>query len=239
VQAQAEGMPPYVVQASPLSKLFMSEWQSRIEANPDLVFSSDEHFEVRVPRAFGGLTFYHNKPVSSHKVLPAMPFSQKHPDNIIKDLEGTISWLTGGPDGMRSEETDIYGIVALRVDLDISGALTDVALFAEADTETATKKAAKKYADLQQELLKKTKDALKDAKELANTRVRRALKTTHINLMRQYEILRTDGKGVYSPSVAEAVGAHILAQEIDKAGENRKKMLERLSQVMQETTIIR
>lgn len=230
-------MPAYVVQASPLTKLFMSEWAQRIEQNPDIVFEPVD-FEIRVPRPFGGLIFQHNKPVRSTNVIPHSPNRKKTNDNVIDDLEGTIFWLTGGPDGQRSEETDIYGIVALHIDFDVSTALTDISLFADSDTEVSRKKAADSYKEMQRTLVKQTGDAMKAAKELADFRVRRALRITHHNLMKQYETLRSDGKGVYSPSLAEAVGAHIIASEIEQGGENRRKMLQRLNEVMQKTTVL-
>ncbi len=91
---------------------------------------------------------------------------------------------------------------------------------------------------MQKDLLKKTKDGMKAARELADGRVRRALKITHSNLVKQFETLRTEGKGVYTPSVAEAVGAHILAAEIESSGANRRKMFERLNTVMNSTSVL-
>jgi hypothetical protein len=232
-----EGTPTYVVQASPLSKLFMSEWVAQIEENPALVFE-DVPFEVRVPRPFGGLIFQHNKPVHINKILPPNPWRKKNNENNVDDLEATVYWLTGGPDGQRSEETDIYGIVALHVDLDVSSALTDIALLAEQDTEAGQKKAAKTYADMQRDLVTNTKNALDEARALADFRVKRALKITHSNLLKQYDTMRQQGMGVYTPSTAEAVGAFILKQEVDKAGENRRKLFEEMNKIIKEQTII-
>lgn len=226
-------MPTYVVQASPLTKLFMPEWHDILEGDPALIFD-EKPFEVRIPRAFGGLTFTHNKPVHVNKVVPVYPGRRLNNENVIDDLEGLIFWLTGGPDGMRSNETDIYGVVHLDLDMDVSGALSDIAMFDEKDKE-AKKAAFKSYEEIQRELIKNTQSAIKKARELADQRVKRAMKFTHQNLLKQYETLKQDGKGIYAPSTAEAVGAFVLKSELDKASENRRKMFDSFTQNMQET----
>lgn len=228
-------IPQYVIQASPLSKLFMPDWLHKCEADPDLVFK-EVPFDVVIPRSSGSLRFTHLKPVPSHKVLPHQPNRLKD-DYIADDPDGTIIWLTGGEDGQRSEETDIYGVVALNLDMDISAALSDVALMVETDGEKA-KRVQKNYQDLQKDLVNQTKKAVEEAKILANERVKRAMRITHVNLVKQFEILKTEGKGVYTPSIAEAVGAHVLASEIEKSGEHRRKMFERMSQVMNQTNVL-
>lgn len=228
-------LPQYVIQASPLSKLFMLEWQRKCEENPDVVWDTTP-FQIVVPRSSGALHFTHLKPVKSHQILPPQPNRVKD-DYISDDPDGTIMWLTGGEDGQRSEETDIYGVVALNLDMDISAALSDVALMVEADGEKA-KRVQKNFQDLQKDLVSQTKAAVESAKKIADERVRRAMRITHVNLVKQFEVLKTEGKGVYTPSIAEAVGAHVLASEIEKSGENRRKMFERMTAVMNSTNVL-
>lgn len=230
------GLPNYVIQASPLSKLFMPEWHRECEKNPDIVFDEKVDFHIMVPRSGGSLTFYHRKPVAIQKVIPPQP-QRKKDEYITDDFEGTIYWLIGGEDGNRSEETDIYGVVALNLDMDISAALADVAQIVESEGESA-KKAQKNYQDLQKTLVSQTKNAIKEAREKADERVRRAMRITHVNLVRQFETLRTDGKGVYTPSVAEAVGAHVLASEIEASGAPRRAMFERMTKAMNSTSVL-
>ena len=230
-------IPQYVVQASPLSKLFMKAWTGKCEEDPAIVLDPKIEFEIVIPRTNGAIRLTHNKPIHISKLEPHNPQRVKD-DYLVDDLDGTVLWLCGGEDGNGNEETDIYGVVGLNIDMDLSSALSDVALFDEEDSK-AKEKAAKKYQDIQKALLTKTKTALQDAREKADFRVKRAMKNTHINLMKQYETLQTQGMGKYAPSVAEAVGAYVLKTEIEKSGANRRKMVEMLAATMNETTLTR
>lgn len=217
--------------------MFMPEWQKKVANDPDLVYST-KPFTVVVPRSAGALIFEHNKPVHTHLVGPVPKHIKKDDGYLSFDHDGLIWWLIGGSDGKRSEETDIYGVVGLYLDMDLSGALADIAAFGDADTEESKKKALNEYKDLQAQLVKRTQVAMKSAKELADFRVRRALRITHSNLMKQWETLRTEGKGVYSPSVAEAVGAHILKKELEEGNESLKRMHEMIVASMNSGAIV-
>lgn len=199
---------------------------------------SEEPFELTIPRSYGALTFTYNKPVHVSKVVPHYPGRKVANDNVIDDPEGLIDWLTGGSDGMQSHETDIYGVVALDLDMDVSGALADIAMFS-GDDEDAKKTAQKSYEKIQKDLIKNTSTALKRARELADSRVKRAMKRTHSNLLMQYETLKQQGGSPYAPSTSEAIGAFILRLEVDKAAENRKKMFNDFTENMKETFITR
>ncbi len=227
-------IPQYVIQASPLSKLFMPEWTKKCEEDPDLVFSTKE-FTVQIPRTHGALKLIHNKPVHISKLDPPS-LTRVKDEYLVDDLDGLVLWLVGGEDGMASEETDIYGVVGLNIDMDLSSALSDVAIF-DAENPEDGKKAAKKFEDVQKALITKTRSAMVAATELANQRVMRAMKNTHINLMKQHETLKIEGKGVYAPSVAEAVGAYVLKNEINKSSENRKRMVDLLNATMKDNSI--
>ena len=219
----------------------MPEWQARLEANPELMLESTP-FEVRIPRAFGALVFTHGKPVAVNKVMPVYPgrivTGTKHDaTNIIDDLPRLIEWLTGGPDGNHSSETDIYGIAELDLDMDVSGALSEIVLFADGD-EDRKKKAAKSYEEIQKELIKKSKAALEKAREIADQRVKRQLRRTHDFLIKQYDRLQQEGKGKYAPSTAEAIGVFILKKETDKASENRRKMFDEFNKELGNVNIM-
>lgn len=226
----------YVIQASPLSKLFMGSHQSKCAELPEHVFKSVP-FVVRVPRSAGDIMMEHNKPVHKSKLLPVTP-GRKRDEFSNGESETLFEWITGGPDGDKCEETDIYGIVQLAVDLDVGSAIVDVASLAQGGTEDSEKKAAKTYQDLQRELVKSTKAALIKARDLADWRVKRAVKITHENLMKQYETMRQDGKGVYSPSVAEAIGAYIIREEVEKNKGIGAELQAILEKTMKETPII-
>lgn len=219
----------------------MPEWQARLEANPELMLESTP-FEVRIPRAFGALVFTHGKPVAANKVMPVYPGrivtgTKNDATNIIDDLPRLIEWLTGGPDGNHSSETDIYGIAELDLDMDVSGALSEIVLFADGD-EDRKKKAAKSYEEIQKELIKKSKLALEKAREIADQRVKRQLKKTHEFLIKQYDKLAMEGKGRYAPSTAEAIGVFILKKETDKAAENRRKMFDEFNKELGNVNIM-
>lgn len=230
------GIPSYVVQASPLSKLFMHGWAEKLELEPQLIFDP-KPFEVMIPKVNGAIKLIHNKPVHITKLEPPQPTRIKDEYNV-DDLEGLVLWLIGGEDGQRSEETDIYGVVGLNLDMDVSGAIADVALF-DPESKEDKAKAAKRFQDVQNEVVKNAKVAMVEAKEKADWRVKRAMRNTHINLMKQYETLKTEGRGVYAPSVAEAIGAFVLKSEIDRSSEGRRKMVEMLANTMNETSILR
>lgn len=215
----------------------MREFQKECERNPDFVFDQ-KPFDVQIKRSGGNIIMTHNKPVRTSHLMPVQ--KNKINDSFnAGELESLVEWLTGGEDGKRSEETDIYGVVTLKVDMDISSTLVDIAQLAdEGSSDANTKKAMKDFQDLQKELINQTKGSLVLAREMADERVKRALRVTHMNLMKQYETMKSQGMGVYAPSIAEAVGAHILAAEIDKASETKARMVNRLSEIMNRTTIL-
>lgn len=215
----------------------MRKYQRECEANPDFVFDTTP-FDVEVKRSAGNIVMTHNKPVQVSKLMPVQ--KNKINDSFnAGELESLVLWLTGGDDGARSEETDIYGVVTLKVDMDISSALVDIAQLTEDENnEEGKKKAVKDYQDLQRQLIARTKDSLVEARKLADDRVKRALRVTHMNLMKQYETMKSQGLGVYAPSVAEAVGAHVLAAEIEKASATKKAMVNRLSEIMNTTNVL-
>lgn len=213
--------------------------------NPNFVFSpyADDEKKtplfIRVPNASGAMIFEHNKPVLPAKLFAARlkNRTQKEMEYAMGEVEATVFWLTGGEQGDRSHETDIYGVVHLPME-DLSSTLLDMATLTESDSEADNKKAAQAYRDLQRAHIEKTKKSLKIAQEIAESRVRRALKDTHVNLLKQWETMHTQGMGKYSPSIAEAVGAHILAAELEKAADKKKEMIERFQKVAAQTSIM-
>lgn len=219
----------------------MREYQAHCEQNPDFVFTpygltDGEAFKVIIPRSAGSIVMWHNKPVLAAKLMPATP-GQKRDEFNNGELEALSAWLTGGSEGDRSEETDIYGVVQLSIDLDVGASIVELATLGE-NGANAQKEAVKEYQNFQKKLVQRTQDALEIAKQIADKRVKRALKVTHMNLMRQYETMKSQGMGAYAPSVCEAVGAHILKEELDKSTANRRQMIQRLDDIMKSTTVV-
>lgn len=204
--------------------------------NPDFVFTPWEEvyeegyegekraFQVIVPSGSRSFVFEHNKPIHFASLVPRNPNQKK--DEYSPDVDAIVKWITGGPDGMRMPETDIYGVVQLSID-DLSNQIVEFAALADEGKEASIKKAKSEYKNAEQNFLKKVEESRRKAAVIADTKVKRALRTTHVNLMKQWEILEQDGKGRYLPSTAEALGTYILGKEIDKAGQKKKEMVER------------
>lgn len=236
----------YVVQASQLSRIFLPEYQNRLIQDPELIFKLKEPFKVTVPRATGAVTLTHMKPVHQYQLLPRKHFVQ-HGDGDVRELKGArrnpgdeirdlVPWLTGGPDGMGSEETDIYGIVMLDIGADIVSSMVELmqrqgfnALTSMgADTEDGE---GVSRDDFSQELVRMQKEyqqqvnrAVAAAREVADRKVRRALLITHTNLIQTWDAMETDGKKPYLPSAAEGLGAFILQEEISQSNAARQAM---------------
>lgn len=200
---------------------------------PEVVFE-EVAFKVIVPSAVGSFVFHHNKPVPHTSLRPT---DKRKRDEFTSDIEAAVKWITGGADGMRSHETDIYGVVVLNIE-DISNQIVDMAAMSDMGTEDAQKKAQAEFKALRDAHLKKAKASLAAAREIADARVKRALRVTHQNLIKQWEAMQQDGKGRYSPSVAEAVGAFILSKEIDKASAKKKEMVDRFVEIAKNTVVM-
>lgn len=180
-------------------------------------------FETIVPRTFGALTFTHNVPVHSTKLI------QTSRDRVTGDdddpnryTDVLAQWLT------EDRETDCYGVVALPVDLDITSVLTDIAGM---DDE----KGAKVYKDMKKGLMSQMKDGMATARERADERVKRQLMLTHRNVLQVMERLKIEGKGTYVPSLCEMLGTIVLRTELDKIEGPRREMLSRFDENMKKT----
>lgn len=212
----------YLVQASPLSKIFMPEWEKKCLENPDLIHKSEPGlFQVRVARATGGLVFDHLKPVHAGALLKRGSREELEA-NEMQDL---VYWLTGGPEDRPCEQTDIYGVVLIDVGGQFESALSDLLqLTMEAQDPKARDEVMKKQAKIQKEIVSDMQGKLKSARQKADDRVKRAMSVTHNNLLKSWESLKSEGKGTYAPSVQEALGSFILKAEIDRAMELNRRL---------------
>lgn len=216
----------YVVQASPFSKIFMPEWEQKCVENPELIAKSEQGlFEVRVPRSAGAIVLKHRVPVLAASLIPASK-NRKVEDDEITPL---VNWLTGGPEGHKCEETDIYGIVLLDVASDFQRGLSEILkmqLEASSHAGSAAQREAfiREQVELQVKVATEIEEKLKAATEKANERVRNALKHTHNNLLKSWESLKAQGMGTYTPSPQEALGYFIMKTEIDRALEQNRKL---------------
>ena len=161
-----------------------------------------------------------NKPVHVATLIPK---------GSEKDHRVLFEWLTGGDDGMRCQETNVYGIVPYEAGFDPVKELT-----ALADLENLgdDPKALKKLI-ARQKALKEAMGAVKEtARAKADARVLRHMRWTHNNLIKQWQENEENKLGKYPPSLAEMLGAHALASEIQKSNEKSAKLKTRMSDLM-------
>jgi hypothetical protein len=212
----------YIVQASKLTKIFLAAFQQDMIDNPDLIYNDDK-FEVIVPRAFGAIKLTHMKPVHVQTLLPKTSTRETELDEI-RDL---VPWLC------EFEETDIYGIVKIDVG-DVTTALMSLDLLSDDPKVQAAN--MKKQAEMQRSMATNMQRAILAAQLAADERVKRTLRITHHNLMKQWESNVAEGKGKIPPSNAEALGAHILMEEIKRSNAGKQKMVADLAHIMNATT---
>lgn len=240
----------YLIQASSLTKLFMREYERLCEEYPEFVKTPWDHplagkktddgeevpqrrFKVFVPRSMGGITMVHNTPMHISKLVPDQK-NRKKDEQSTNEAKNLENWLAGDEDGRPTPETNIFGIVRLNVDLDVSSAIVDIADLAENNQKTAEKE----YKDLRMELLERTKGAVKEAKKIADEKVMGEIRVTYRNLKTTYDNMKAEGKGTYAPSVAEYVGAFILSDEISRASETRRKAFDNMDKFINSTGMV-
>jgi hypothetical protein len=221
-------MSSYVVQASPFSKIFMPEWSERCMHDPTLIDKSEKGaFEVRIPRSAGGIVLKHLMPVHSATLIKrdqydtfgkSLGVMRKTDDDEITPL---VEWLTSD----KSEETHVYGVVAIDIGNDFEEAMQQlVALTMEAAVGSET--AEKRKLEISTKIQKSLTEQLQEARSKADARVKRALSITHGNLLRSWEALKSNGQGTYMPSVQEALGHLIIKSEVDRKLELNRKVYE-------------
>jgi hypothetical protein len=210
--------PQYLIQASPLSKLFTAEWGKKCLKNPELLTDPAATFELRIPRATGGLVLQHNTPVHCSTLLPP----QNTREVVLDEITPIVHWLCGGEDG-EGEETDIYGVVAIDVNIDMT---------AELITMLNKGFSAKKMQERYDNMAKSIQDQISVTRDKADARVKRALKATYNNLVAEWQRIKEKGGGVYAPSVSEALAAHILASEIKEHADTTQAAFDLIGKAM-------
>lgn len=207
----------YVMQASPLTRLRLPEWQHRCLENPALLQSS-EPFKVHIPRASGDVILTHRKLTPPSELI-------KRGERMIEDDEITplVSWLTDE----HSFETDMYGVVSIAVSDSVADAI--MAMVIEGNTDRV------------QEIMKESKaqmaaDFVK-ARKLADERVMRACGKMYLVVKATMDELKKNNKGLYSPSYSEALMMEVMAETIKerrkpdlKAQEMMNKALSQLQE---------
>lgn len=228
-------MSKYIIQASPLSKLFQRAYQAQCKKDFNFLkhgFDIDEHlqvdengnaiagtpFTVTVPRTFGALKFTHNKPVLTGEILPKRKGIKEQEHNpIIED--DVVHWL------LEKRETDVFGIVDLPVAFDVTSIISGL-------MSMPAEESKKGFAELQKDFVSDIRKGIESARARADERVLTQMRMTHNNLLKQYEALKQDGKGTYTPSLCEIIGAEILDTELKKLNSENQNMMARFNNNM-------
>lgn len=227
----------YVIAASPLAKIFMDREiidpktgesmtiQKKCLEDPDFI-NNEDPFELTVKRPSGAilLTFGIPKDITS---------------NNQSDERSLIFWLTGGPAGDQCQETDCYGLAEFAIGFDTTQLLhrnMELNTFLQTKGKHVSEETLSRVQDEQNAMMGRMnlsiESAHKKARDVANMRVKKALKQMYSNLQRQWEINQEAGVGRHMPSNAEALGAHILQDEIMKSTESRQKMIQKMNHIM-------
>ncbi len=216
-------MPRYVISASPLVKIYLTEWHDRLLANPELMHDFKTDFLFDVPRGCSSFKMKFNKP------------------NVVtgkddKEVETLFGWLTGEA-GHSYHETDCYGIVAFDPGIDMMERQDEISRLEELMSEDPdiVRNAQKEIAKIQKDTAKRLKD-LKESVILASeARIKRAMKASHNNLIKQWAANEEMKMGKHRPSEAEALGAYALDKEIAAAEAKGAKVYGNINKIMHAT----
>jgi hypothetical protein len=199
----------YVIQASPLTRMFLPDWQDRCLQSPELLFSP-EPFLVRIPRPTGAVELMHNKPILASSLLART----KEREITEDEVSPLVLWLTGD----QNTETDIYGVVDVPIQDNVADAI--MALIYETNDNKRTK--------LIEETRKQMAKGISSARERADARVMRACGKMYSIVKATVEDMKKNGKGIYSPSYSEALALEVMKDSIAK----RRKPDERAAELM-------
>lgn len=131
-----------------------------------------------------------------------------------------IAWLCGGLDGMQCQETDWTGLIKLDLDAAQHGSM----LAAIAGVRNVGE-------DIQSAI----DQAKNQARLLSKERVMRQIRAVNSAMLKQYEINKQDGKGLYTPSPTEYLCAYVLAEEQQKNTAAKQELTKKFSELMTQT----
>jgi hypothetical protein len=130
------------------------------------------------------------------------------------------NWLLGGDDGMQCQETDWTGLIKLDIDAVQNGSiLAAIAGVREVGDDI------KVAIDIAKE----------NAKVLSRARVMRQIRAVNTSMLKQYEINKQDGKGLYTPSSTEFLCAFVLAEEQQKNSQDKQELCKKFADLMSQT----
>lgn len=165
---------------------------------------------MRVPRPTGSIELVHNKPTLATSLL----VRSKEREVTEDEVSPLVLWLTGE----QNTETDIYGIVDVPIQDNVADAI--MALIYEGDD--------KKRVKLIEETRRSMAKGIVTARERADARVMRACGKMYSVVKATVEDMKKNGKGVYSPSYAEALALEVMKDTISQ----RRKPDERAAEML-------
>ncbi len=214
-------MSTYLVQASPLTKIFLEEWHDKCLANPAIAVKA-EKFKVMIPRQCGAIELWHGVPTLASTLI------KKNKERLASEdeISPLVEWLTNESNG----ETDIYGVVSVPIETNVADAIMAL-LYDE--------KGEKKQEKLLSELKKNMAASISTARERADARVLRQCGKMYDMVRATVQAMKKDGKGVYAPSYAEALALAVLNEQITekrKPDDKAQAIFERAISDIQGTT---
>ncbi len=186
----------YVIQASPLTRIFLEEHHDACLADPSIL-AKPAKFKIEIPRPCGAITLWHNVPTMAASLIA------KNKNRLVSDDEiaPLVEWLTNEA----NPETDIYGVVAVPIETNVADAIMAL-LYDE--------KGAGKQEKLLAEIKKKMAASVSSSRDRADARVLRQCGKMYDMVRQTVQTMKKDGKGVYAPSYAEALAMDVLKDQI-------------------------
>jgi hypothetical protein len=128
-----------------------------------------------------------------------------------------LNYFLGGDDGMQNQETDWTGLVKLDLDTIQNGAILGAVA------------GVTKIDSSMQDSIEACKEK---AKILSNERVMRQIRSINSNMLKQYQLNKTEGKEAYMPSATEFLAAFVLADEQKKNTEERQEITAKFAELL-------
>ncbi len=212
----------YVICGSPLVKVYLVEWHDRLLAEPELVNDMKTDFTFDVPRGCSAFKVNFNKP---------MPINGRDD----KEIEVLYNWLIGEA-GHSQHETDLFGIVPFDPGVDLVQRQDEIARLEDlmSDDPKIVASAQKEIAKIQKDTATRLKTMREAIRANSEARIKRAMKISHNNLVKQWQINEEMKMGKHRPSEAEALGAYVLDAEIKAAAARGAKVYGNINKLMGE-----
>lgn len=227
----------FVIAPSPLVKICLPEWESRLASDPKLVLDTQTPFSFDVSTGTNTFRLAYDTPIAivydntkyiqnksdffpdamtACKLVPAVMRKDIIRVRDPQELENVFLFLTGINGGMAAKQTDSYGIVPFDPENEIvlnyeEGTLIDEILSSDAKVAEEGKR---KLIQSRLAMAKNRKEKLVALRAASEERIKNHLRRTHNNLIAQWRRNDEAKLGRYSPSMAEIMGFKVLDPEI-------------------------